>query len=205
MNSRVAYRFYYEEVEWTLSQLQAASPPHSLPPYLCLFHTLRRRQVPREVNDFQSFSQSPFLSPRSQTSLYRSKNKIPTVKLSALRFSAFNLEVYQKVGKETRGTPTLARSALSRPRLKCRGRSKFVHTHKSQLKMRIQIQRAGLEMRIWIWHLNGKPNCWLEMGVGMPKVKEEGPLSKARGAENAPNRLLFLCWVAPGCEHVDQY
>lgn len=57
------YRFYYEEVQWSLSHLQAASPLHWLLLSLSLFHTLRQRQVPQrgQVNDFQKVIFAPLL------------------------------------------------------------------------------------------------------------------------------------------------
>lgn len=61
------------------------------------------RAPERSVNDFQSLSQSPPL-PRSQTSLCSSKNKIPPVKLSALRIGAFNAEANQKLDRDVKHT-----------------------------------------------------------------------------------------------------
>lgn len=79
-------RFYYEEVEQSLLHLQAGSPPHRLHRPLSHTQSDEDRSPERSVSDFtQSFP-----LPRSQTSLCCSKNKIPAVKLSALRFCAFD-------------------------------------------------------------------------------------------------------------------
>lgn len=110
---------------------------------------------------------SPPLLPDS---LCCSKNKIPPVKLSALRFGAFKVEASQKL-EGTWGTPTLASSTLSRPRLKCGAAPSLCKGAQSQLKMQIGVAAFFL---VVLQDSNGNPNCWLVRGVCMLKVKEEG-------------------------------
>lgn len=100
------FKFYYEEVRFTgsgfsTSPLTSVSVP--LSQIHTLSHKLRWRQVSREVGRYISkpFTQS-FSIPRSQTSLCCSKNKIPPVKLSAPRFSAFNAEANQKLERDAK-------------------------------------------------------------------------------------------------------
>lgn len=64
-------------------------------------HSDEDRSPERSVSDFTE----SFPLPRSQTSLCCSKNKIPPVKLSALRFGAFNAEANQKTGKRLEARP----------------------------------------------------------------------------------------------------
>lgn len=60
------------------------------------------RSPERSVRDFFKAVHSSFPLPRSQTSLCRSKNKIPPVKLSAPRFGALNAEANQGLGRDAR-------------------------------------------------------------------------------------------------------
>lgn len=116
-------------------------PPHftdyiGLSLSLCLTHS--HTQTKTGLQRGQSLISQSFSLRRSQTSLRCSKNKIPAVKLSALRFCAFNAEANQKFEKkkkrETWGTPTLARSTLSRPCLKCRAALSLCEGARAQKK-----------------------------------------------------------------------
>lgn len=92
----------YEEARLALTHLQAASPLHWLHRPLslsvCLTHS--HTQTKTGLQRGQSLISQSFSLRRSQTSLRCSKNKIPAVKLSALRFCAFNAEANQKFEKK---------------------------------------------------------------------------------------------------------
>lgn len=109
---------------WGSSHIYSAgSSPHWL---LCLSFSISLtdthidvyRFPKRSVNDlFQSLSQSSSL-PGSPTGSCCSINKIPPVKLSALRFGAYNMEANQKLDIFARHP--LWQGQLTRPNLKCR-------------------------------------------------------------------------------------
>lgn len=125
--------FYYEEVKFncvTFTGSLWASPSD----------TLSWRRVSREVSPF-------FPYPRSQTSLCRSKNKIPSVKLSALRCCASTARPI-KSWKETRGTPTLARSTTFQDRAwKCWTAPSLCEG--SQMQRKMQILREGFRSGVF--------------------------------------------------------
>lgn len=135
-------------------------PPH-LTDYLCrsLSRTLRRRQVSSEVSQWFSPSPFPSLLPPSQTSLCCSKNKIPLVKLTALRFGAFSAKANQKLERDARHAHS-GKVDTFKTTLEMSGCSE-VHTH-----TRKSTENANLKSRFGAAyfsfpgkrHLNGKPN-----------------------------------------------
>lgn len=95
------FKFYDEEVN-----CQTSSQPTQFTDYLCRSPSLTlllQRQASREVRQWFSkpFRESCSL-PRSQTGLQCSKNKIPPVKWSALRLSAFNTGANQKLERHSK-------------------------------------------------------------------------------------------------------
>lgn len=103
---------------------------------LSLSRTHRLRQVSAEVS--QCFStQSFFLSLPFPTSLRCSKNKIPAVKLTALRLGAFGAEANQKLERDARHAHSGMVDTF-KTTLDMSGCSKVhTHAHTTQLKMQI--------------------------------------------------------------------
>lgn len=149
------------------------------------------------INKVSQWFSKPFTEsvplPHSQTSLCCSKNKIPPVKLSALRFGAFKVEASEKLERVARHAHS-GKVDTFKTTLEIWGRSKFEQrcTQESQLKM--QIERAehfsftGKRLR----HSSEKPNCWLGRGVCMLKVKEEGPCEWSTWRWECTKPALFL-------------
>lgn len=137
-------------------------PSRSLPlSFLSLsdthIHSDQDRPPERSLDDFsEPFFRLVFSLPRSQTRLCRSKNKIPPVKLSALRIiQCFQPGGQSKVGeregeRRSPGTPTLARPELFKTALEMSDCFKLLqnaHTHTRQ-REKMQSRSTGAYLQL---------------------------------------------------------
>lgn len=201
----------YEEARLALTHLQAASPLHWLHRPLslsvCLTHS--HTQTKTGLQRGQSLISQSFSLRRSQTSLRCSKNKIPAVKLSALRFCAFNAEANQKFEKKKKRERREAHPPWQ-------GQHFQDHAWNVGLlwvcaKVRAHKRKNQLKMQIWraVYFSSPRNTSSYSWGRVVCMLKgERRPLRKTRGAENAPN-LLCSCtgqlpgvnvWISAECE-----